>query len=88
MSVFSSLFWLATAERAAKTFAQVAAATIGASGAGLLEADWVAILSVSGMAAVASLLTSVASSAITGDGPSLAGEQLGYEPERALKESA
>jgi len=46
-------------ERAVKTVAQVALATIGVSAAGLLDVDWVQVLSVSALAGVMSLLTSV-----------------------------
>ena len=46
-------------ERAVKTLAQVALATIGVNAAGLLDVDWVQVLSVSALAGVMSLLTSV-----------------------------
>lgn len=46
--------------RAIKTFAQSMVSILGASEFGLLEADWMAALSVAAMAAVLSLLTSVA----------------------------
>ena len=46
-------------ERAVKTVAQVALATIGVNAAGLLDVDWVQVLSVSALAGVMSLLTSV-----------------------------
>ena len=46
-------------ERAVKTCAQVALATIGVNAAGLLDVDWVQVLSVSALAGVMSLLTSV-----------------------------
>lgn len=46
-------------ERAIKTFAQTALATIGVGAAGILEVDWVNVLSVSALALVMSLLTSV-----------------------------
>jgi hypothetical protein len=46
-------------ERALKTCAQVALATIGVNAAGLLDVDWVQVLSVSALAGVMSLLTSV-----------------------------
>lgn len=46
--------------RAVKTFAQSMVSILGASEIGLLEANWTAALSVAAMAAVLSLLTSVA----------------------------
>ena len=46
-------------ERAVKTVAQVALATIGVNAAGILDVDWVQVLSVSALAGVMSLLTSV-----------------------------
>ena len=49
-------------ERAVKTVAQVAVVTITAGPvSGLLDLDWAAVASVSGLAALVSLLTSVAS---------------------------
>jgi hypothetical protein len=53
-------YWAYAGERAAKTVAQTALATITAAGViGVLEVDWVQILSVAGLAGVMSLLTSV-----------------------------
>jgi hypothetical protein len=46
-------------ERAVKTCAQVALATIGVTAVGIIEVDWVQVLSVSALAGVMSLLTSV-----------------------------
>ena len=46
-------------ERAVKTVAQVAIATIGVNAVGLLDVDWVQVLSVASLAGVMSLLTSV-----------------------------
>ena len=46
-------------ERAIKTFAQTALATISIGAAGILEVDWLNVLSVSTLALVMSLLTSV-----------------------------
>lgn len=46
-------------ERAVKTVAQVAIATIGVNAVGLLDVDWVQVLSVSALAGIMSLLTSV-----------------------------
>ena len=52
-------YWNYAGERALKTCAQVALATIGVNAAGLLDVDWVQVLSVSALAGVMSLLTSV-----------------------------
>lgn len=48
-------------ERALKTVAQVAIASIGATAVGVLDVDWVQVLSVSALAGIMSLLTSVLS---------------------------
>jgi len=53
-------FWADTADRAVSTFAQAAVATLSANAAGLLTIDFVQVASVSGLAALVSLLTSVA----------------------------
>lgn len=45
--------------RAGKTAAQTAAALIGTGAIGIVEVDWLAVLSASALAAVLSLLTSV-----------------------------
>lgn len=53
--------WLkAAAIRAVKTWAQAGVAYLGSGAAGVFEADWVGFLSVSLMAAVLSILTSLA----------------------------
>lgn len=54
-------FWADTAVRALKTFAQAAVALLGANAAGILTVDWVNLASVSGLAAVVSVLTSISS---------------------------
>lgn len=45
--------------RAVKTFAQTLGAMLTAAGTGLLDTDWVTSLSVAGMAALLSVLTTV-----------------------------
>ena len=70
-SVFSRAFWSAAAERAVKATAWCAGSTLVASGAGLIDADWVGVSSAAGMAGLLSLLGSIASDAATGDGPSI-----------------
>ena len=52
-------FWKAAAVRALRTLAQTAVATIGTS-ALLSEVNWLAVASASALAAVLSLLTSIA----------------------------
>ena len=80
--MFTAAFWKAAAERALKTFAQTAAAILVAAGTGLLSADWVGVLSVAGMAAVVSLLTSIASGAATDGSLSLTSAEVLYDPKR------
>jgi hypothetical protein len=58
--VFSLLFWKSAAERAVKSFAQaLAASLVAATGFGGVE--WGVVLSVAGMTALLSVLTSLAS---------------------------
>ena len=52
-------YWTFAGERALKTVAQVAISTIGINAVGILDVDWVQVLSVSALAGVMSLLTSV-----------------------------
>lgn len=54
-------FWKDALERAVKTAAQTAVALIGTGAVGIIDVDWVNIASVSGVAALVSVLTSVAS---------------------------
>lgn len=60
--------------RAVKTAAQTAVALIGTGAVGFTDLDWVRIASVSGVAAVLSLLTSIATAL-----PEVDGAQLGKE---------
>jgi hypothetical protein len=53
--------------RAIKTFAQTACGMIGGELVGILDVDWVGVLSVAATAAVLSLLTSVAGLPELGD---------------------
>lgn len=59
--MFSSTFWKASAERAAKTFAQAVLALITGDGIGVLDVNWGDIGSIAALAALASVLTSVVS---------------------------
>lgn len=74
--MWSHTYWIAVTERAVKTVSQTAAALLVGSGAGLLDVDWVSVVSVSGLAGLVSVLTSIGSGYVGNDGPSLAGEDL------------
>lgn len=53
--------WLKAAlVRAIKTMAQTAVALIGTNAAGILEVDWIAVLSASALSGILSILTSIA----------------------------
>lgn len=81
--IYSKRFLVAALERATKTAAQAAVAILTAGMTGLLDVDWVQLASVSGLAAVVSLLTSIAGGAVNGE-PSYGGEYLReYEPAHA-----
>lgn len=67
MNIFTQRFAKEVTERAIKTVAQAAAALLGGAGFGLLDVDWVSVLSVSGLAGIVSVLTSIASAGYTGD---------------------
>ena len=64
-------YWAETIERAVKTIAQTAVATITANATGLLDADWITVGSVSGLAGLVSVLTSIGSGCVGDDSPSL-----------------
>lgn len=53
-------FWKAALVRAIKTFAQAMVAQIGAGSIGIVQFDWIGALSVSAMAFVLSIFTSLA----------------------------
>ncbi len=58
MDKIRTYFTYAT-ERAIKTFAQTALATMSVGATGIMEIDWLNVLSVSALALIMSLLTSV-----------------------------
>lgn len=71
--MFTKLFWQDAGERAGKTFAQDLAAPLitatAAAGAGAaLHVGWVTLLTNAGVAALISLLTSVVSLPVSGNG--------------------
>lgn len=65
-------FWRGTAERAIKTTAQVAGATIAVGATSLLDVDWRGLLALAGLGGLMSVLTSIGSAKATdSDSPSL-----------------
>ena len=68
MNYLSSSFWKDAIERAVKTFAEAALATLGAGALNVLTVDWVGVLSLGAGASVLSLLASVASSSLGNPG--------------------
>ena len=62
--MFTKTFWTQAAERAVKTFAQAALALLTGDGLGLLDVNWGAVASVGGLAAVASVLSSIVTSGV------------------------
>ena len=70
--MWSPSFWRQTLERLIKTFAQTLITVLGTSATNLLDVGWKQALSVSALAALLSLLTSIVSSGVgPDDGPSL-----------------
>lgn len=70
-TLFTVRFWKEAAERAIKTFAEVAATMIGANAVSVTELDWEQIVGLGATAALVSVLVSVASSGHGPEGPSL-----------------
>ena len=72
-------FWIDTIERAVKTFAQAAVAGIGANAMGVLDVDWLVVVSVAGLAAAVSVLTSIASAPLSTKGTASLVSEVGYK---------
>lgn len=86
--MFTRDFWIASVERALKTFAQVLVAILGADGFDLIQADWVGTLSTVGSAVLLSFLTSIASSKTDpAPSPALFGKEHIPAAEESLEES-
>lgn len=64
--MWTKAFWKGAVERAIKTYAQAALALLTGDGLGVLDVDWGTVASVGGLAAIASVLTSLVSA---GAGP-------------------
>lgn len=63
-------FWSKALDRAIRTFAQALLGVFGTGATGLLEADWAGALSIAAMAAIVSVLMSIATpDSVVGDTP-------------------
>lgn len=62
--MFTARFWRLAVENAVGSFAAATGATLGAAGLGVVEADWLAALSLGGMAAALSILKSLAATGV------------------------
>ena len=62
MVLLDKHFWMDAVERMVKTVCEVALALIGTGMVGIMDVDWLNLLSVCVMAALVSVLTSIASS--------------------------
>lgn len=67
--MFTLAFWRATAERAVSTGAEVAAGWLVANATGLLDVDWAAAGSVTGLAVLLSVLKALAAARSGSSGP-------------------
>ncbi|MEV5444055.1 holin [Streptomyces sp. NPDC052644] len=76
----TSAFWKATLERMVRTFAQAVLGAVSADQLGILDVDWGQAAGVGGLAAVLSLLTSVATSGVGPVGPGITETPTGRTP--------
>jgi hypothetical protein len=60
-------FWMDTLDRAIATFAQAALATLASGASGLFDIAWTEVASIAGLAALISVLTSIAFRVPSGD---------------------
>ncbi|MFD7614171.1 holin [Streptomyces sp. NPDC059828] len=70
-NLLSGAFWVATAERAIRTFAQSLAAVLVAKATSLFDVDWPAALATAGLATLLSVLTAIGASKVGGRGPGI-----------------
>jgi hypothetical protein len=62
--MFSATFWKSTVERSVRTAAQVLLGFLVVGETGILDVDWEQALSVTGVAVIASILTSVVATGV------------------------
>lgn len=85
-SIFTRAFALAIVERAVKTFCQALAAMLVANGTGLLDTDWIGVLSVVGMTTLASVLTNIGTGLATDGTPAVCNTEI--LPPESVKDAA
>ncbi len=68
MHYTSKTFWLNTLDRAIRTFAQVLITLLGAENIGIVDVDWLSVLSIALMAVLLSVLTSLATPNVVAEG--------------------
>lgn len=56
----TKLWWKAAANRAVRTMAQTAVALLGTGAIGVMDVDWISVISASALAGIVSILTSIA----------------------------
>ena len=76
MSIWTTAFWRATVERAVKTSAQSAVLAIGADQLNVLELDFVTVGGFAGGGALLSVLSTLASIAVSGTPSATGAEKL------------
>lgn len=62
--MFSATFWKSTVERSVRTAAQVLLGFLVVGETGILDVDWEQALSVTGVAVIASILTSIVATGV------------------------
>jgi hypothetical protein len=62
--MFTATFWKSTVERSVRTAAQVLLGFLVVGETGILDVDWEQALSVTGVAVIASILTSVVATGV------------------------
>lgn len=75
------IFWIGTLERALKTFAQMFLVLVGGNQIAITDLNWPQTLSMAAMAAVLSIMTSIADPIRVADGPNRTPED--YQPRHA-----
>jgi Putative lactococcus lactis phage r1t holin len=83
--VWTGAFWKAATERAVRTIAHTLIALLATGddvGLNIVTVNWAGALSAAAIAAVLSVMTSLAASGVGNPGPSLAGETIALETTR------